>query len=228
MTTLNTQDAGREERLLQLRIQAAEVELRLLQERNRNKGKERVRDTELDREKEREKRSDKRKRSKEKTKKKKKTIEKDKQPALKKGRYGVTVTNPLTGQKLTVWDLSNKNNRILYNYIQRARAETKDLGKIGPVGDAVAEMISKALQVGLKFNDPSRLPEDLLDAAKKKLKERVGEERYEAEFATEAEDDSTEVFHNDFLKQSLTSDNWPGEGNLCSFCSGLCGSVLNQ
>ena len=168
-----------------------------------------------------EKRGEKRKRSKKvkdkgkekvKEKEKEKEVNKSSPPDKKRTRYGVTVANPLTRNKVTISDLSHKNNRVMFNIIQQVREEQKK-GESVEKYDALVKMIAEALKKGLKapFYDPMALPDGVLNAAKGLVSDEVGDEVFESGINTGTDFDTLETFHGDFNHQSITSDNWPGE-----------------
>ena len=190
----------REKRLLvEAEQKAAESRGEKRKRSKKDKGKEKVRD-----------------KGKEKVKEKEKEKESDEGPSSappkKKARFGVTVFNPLTGNKVTMGDLTHNNNRVMFNIIQRVREERKTGAGVEKY-DALVKMVAEALKKGLKapFYDPTLLPEGVLSEAKEIVKDEVGEEAFDSEVNTDTDTETLETFHGDFVNQAITSDNWPGE-----------------
>ena len=132
------------------------------------------------------------------------------EPPNKRARFGVTVTNPITGRRITIGDLSHEHNRVMFNFIKKVREEVQQ-GIKSEAYTALVDMIAEAYSKGLRapFYDPLVLPEGVLQSAKEKLKAEMGEERFNEEVNTDAETETNETYHGDFIHQTITSDKWP-------------------
>ncbi len=86
-------------------------------------------------------------------------------------------------------DLSHKNNRVMFDLVQKVRKERKK-GTGVEQYDALVRVVTEVLKKGLKapFYDRNALSEGVLSAAKELVRSQVGDETFESEVNTEAGD----------------------------------------
>lgn len=125
-------------------------------------------------------------------------IEKDKSGFVR----GVYVIHPTTGNKIKVSDASNRHNRGIWNYAQKAFKEGE---QGGPESTFLAQLIKQAMQRGMRFNDYSKIPEWVVKEAKELLRGELGEQTFNDTIDTEEVSETiVESFHGSFQKNQLT------------------------
>ena len=124
--------------------------------------------------------------------------------------------HPVSKRLIKVIDASNRNNRGLWNLATKSFEEIERGNLEGENTKILIDIISQAMEKGLRFADFSRIPKYVVEQAREKLKEKLGQEKFDEVIDTDHVTTTTvESFKGAFEKKTVTANEIEGwqQGN---------------